>query len=263
MVIDSQIPPKRSTDGIGGTLRILRQAHQIPVSFWRPIPGTPRSTTDLQTMSIFTSLTKSFSTETTDSGRTSPVESAVDPPPQHVGDDERGRRRSVCNQRVSKLAGLLAESLDQPPEWQIRIREAAPLHDLGKLWVPDEILDKPGPLTEEEFETVQKHTIAGEALLSGGGPGPMQMAGRIARSHHERWNGEGYPDGLEGEDIPLSARIVAVADAFDAMTHDRPYRNALPVDKAFSIIEDGAGTEFDPQVSAAALRRRGEMTSLV
>lgn len=218
---------------------------------------------DLGVTSFFQSLTQSSSPQTSDPGPYPPTaDVSTEVLTQHPEEIERGRRRAVCNRRVSKLAGILADALNQPPEWQEKIEEAAPLHDLGKLWVSDEILDKPGPLTDEEYEEVKKHTLVGEALLSGKS-GPMEMAGRIARSHHERWDGEGYPDGLEGTDIPLSARIVAVADAFDAMTHDRPYRDALPVEKAFAIIKDGAGNEFDPQVSAAALRRRKEMAALV
>jgi len=221
-------------------------------------------TNDLKLTSFFRSLLRRPSPPPSDSGPSSPpTELSDEIQTQHPEDIEKGRRRAVCNRRVSKLAEILADALDQPPEWQQKIREAAPLHDLGKLWVPDEILDKPDSLTDEEFEKVKKHTLVGESLLSGDGGGPMQMAGRIARSHHERWDGEGYPDGLAGEDIPLSARIVSVADSFDAMTHDRPYRDALPVETAFAIIEDEAGAEFDPQVSAAALRRREEMAALV
>lgn len=221
-------------------------------------------TGDLGVTSLFQSLTRGTSSEPPEPGPTPPArEITPEVETEHPEEIERGRRRAVCNRRVSKLAGILADALDQPPEWQEKIQEAAPLHDLGKLWVADEILDKPGPLTDKEFEEVKKHTLVGGALLSGRDSGPMEMAGRIARSHHERWDGEGYPDGLEGTDIPLSARIVAVADAFDAMTHDRPYRDALPVEKAFSILDEEAGTEFDPQVCAAALRRREEMAALV
>jgi HD-GYP domain-containing protein (c-di-GMP phosphodiesterase class II) len=230
--------------------------------------GAPRTlfqwTSDLGVVSFVRSLTRSTSAQPLDANQpSSTTEIPGEGQFQTPRDPEGKQRQAVSKRRIGKLAELLAEALDQSSEWQARIREAAPLHDLGKLWVPDEILDKPGPLTDEEFETVKKHTLVGEALLSGRGSDAMQMAGRIARSHHERWNGEGYPDGLEGEDIPLSARIVAAADAFDAMTHDQPYRAALPVEKAFSVIEDGAGAQFDPRVSVAALRRREEMAALV
>jgi len=266
MAIDSK-PPCRSDLDVGCRRTPLpespvRLANQLPFS------GTPtgnfHSTSDPCVISFFQSLIRSTSAQNLDSDKASPTtEVRGDSQTQHSEELEKGRRRAVCNRRVSKLAKLLAEALGLPPEWQQCIREAAPLHDLGKLWVPDEILDKPGSLTEEEYETVKKHTLAGETLLSGGESGPMRMARRIARSHHERWDGDGYPDGLEGEQIPLSARIVAVADTFDAMTHDRPYRDALPIEKAFSIIEEEAGARFDPQVSEAALRQREEMAALV
>lgn len=193
----------------------------------------------------------------------SPSDDQLPSPLQGPETTEQFRRRPVYNRRVSKLSALLAEALGQPPEWQDRIEEAACLHDLGKLWVAKEILDKPGPLTEEEYEEVKKHTLVGAALLSQGTSELVRMAGRIARSHHERWDGEGYPDGLEGEEIPLSARIVAVADAFDAMTQDRPYREALSVEEAFHVLDEEAGAQFDPQVSEAALRRRDEVAALV
>lgn len=176
---------------------------------------------------------------------------------------EQARWRSVYSQRIGKLAEVLSEALGQSPEWQDRIREAAPLHDVGKVGVPDEILRKPGPLTDEEFDAMKEHTLIGADLLSGGASEPVQMAQRIARSHHERWDGEGYPDGLEGEEIPLAARIVAVVDTFDAMTHDRPYRSALSVEEAFEVIEDEAGEQFDPEIAAAALRCREALTELV
>lgn len=221
-------------------------------------------TSNLGVVSFFQSLTRSPSTQPSDTGQpSSTTEISAEIQSQHSEELKWARHQAARNRRVGKLAAILAEALSQSPEWQARIREAAPLYDLGKLWVPDEILDKPGPLTDEEFETVKKHTLVGEALLCGRGSDAMQMAGRIARSHHERWNGAGYPDGLEGEDIPLSARIVTAADAFDAMTHDRPYRAALPIEKAFSVIGEGAGTQFDPAVSAAVLRRREEMAALV
>ncbi len=165
--------------------------------------------------------------------------------------------------RVGILSKILAEALGQPPAWQNRIEEAAPLHDVGKIGIADEILLKQGYLTDKEYEEMKRHTLVGADLLSEGQHALIRMAERIARAHHEQWNGNGYPEGLHGEDIPLEARIVAVADAFDAMTHDRPYREALSPKKAFSVIEEEAREQFDPAVSAAALRRREKILSTV
>lgn len=176
---------------------------------------------------------------------------------------EEGRRHSDPSRRVSEMSVVLAEGLGQPLEWRKRLREAALLHDIGKLFVDDQILDKPGSLTEEEYEEVKTHALAGSALLSGGQSTLWQMAQRIARSHHERWDGNGYPDGLESTEIPPAARIVAVADAFEAMTHHRPYRDALPIESAFVVIEQEAGAQFDPIVSKAALQRRDALSALV
>jgi HD-GYP domain-containing protein (c-di-GMP phosphodiesterase class II) len=129
-----------------------------------------------------------------------------------------------------------------------------PLHDIGKIGIEDSILRKPGKLTEEEFEIMKTHTIRGYEILKDlPDMGPCLP---IVRNHHERWDGKGYPDGLAGERIPKLARIVAVADAFDAMTTDRPYRPALPLEVAFAEIRDKAGTQFDPDMARAFLRLR-------
>ncbi len=133
------------------------------------------------------------------------------------------------------------------------LRQAAPLHDIGKLAIPDCILLKPGKLSEREFEVMKAHTACGAQLLDGSGSPVMQMATVIAASHHERWDGSGYPAGLAGEAIPLVGRIVAVADVFDALTHDRPYKSAWPVERALAEIQAGAGSQFDPHVVAAFL----------
>lgn len=169
----------------------------------------------------------------------------------------------VVNQRAAQFALVLVKALGKPLGWHEPIRKAALFHDIGKLWIPDEILEKPGPLSEEEYEKVKEHTVLGASVLSTTTSGPMRMAGRVARSHHERWDGNGYPDGLQGEEIPLSARIVAVADAFDAMTRDRPYRGALPIERAFEVIQEEAGAWFDPKISEAAVRSRDAMATHV
>jgi len=123
---------------------------------------------------------------------------------------------------------------------------ASIMHDVGKIHIPDHILKKKGPLNDEEWDIMKTHTLAGEKIL---GDKPFyETARRIARSHHERWDGSGYPDGLKGEAIPLAARIVTVADVFDALTSDRPYKKAWPLEKALMEMRSMAGTGFDPSV---------------
>ena len=124
---------------------------------------------------------------------------------------------------------------------------AALLHDVGKVRVPNEIINKPGPLTTEERAIIERHTIEGERMLHRVG-GLLGEIGRIVRSCHERYDGSGYPDGLAGESIPLPARIVACCDAFNAMTSDRSYRKALPLDDAIAELRRGRGSQFDPRV---------------
>jgi PAS domain S-box-containing protein len=155
--------------------------------------------------------------------------------------------------RVGQTAAQIACQLGLDPDEVRILREAAPLHDLGKLGISDTILLKPGPLSGVEYEIVQTHAELGAKLLINSSSPVLVMAEAIARSHHERWDGTGYPGGLTGEDIPLAARIVAVADVFDAMTSDRPYRCALPVGEALAEIEHGAGSQFDPVVVEAFL----------
>ena len=133
---------------------------------------------------------------------------------------------------------------------------AAPLHDIGKIHIPDAVLNKPGRLTEEEFEIMKTHTTAGEELLTHakaelGESGYLNTAVEMAAYHHEWWNGKGYPYGISGAEIPLCARIMAVADVFDALTSKRCYKNAMPLEKAYAIIREESGTHFDPTVVEA------------
>ena len=130
---------------------------------------------------------------------------------------------------------------------------AAPLHDIGKIHIPDAVLNKPGRLTDEEFAVMKTHTTAGEELLARakcelGESEYLNMATEMAAYHHEWWNGKGYPYGKSGEEIPLCARIMAVADVFDALASKRCYKSAMPLEKAYSIIREESGTHFDPQV---------------
>ena len=131
------------------------------------------------------------------------------------------------------------------------IRLAAPMHDVGKIGIPDRILRKPAELTAEEFEVMKTHAVIGANMLAGSHSPMLQTARDIALNHHERWDGTGYPAGLDGPDIPESARIVAIVDVYDALSHDRVYRAALPEDEVLAIMERGVGTHFDPFLSAA------------
>ena len=133
---------------------------------------------------------------------------------------------------------------------------AAPLHDIGKIHIPDAVLNKPGKLTDEEFEIMKTHTTAGEKLLNLakeelGESEYLKIAVKMAAYHHEKWNGGGYPYGIHGYEIPLCARIMAVADVFDALTSKRVYKSAMPLEKAYSIIKEGSGTHFDPEIVEA------------
>jgi putative two-component system response regulator len=153
--------------------------------------------------------------------------------------------------RIGHTAELLGAVLRLPEPELGQIRRAAALHDIGKIAIPDAILLKAGPLTVYELETIKSHTVIGARILSGSHSSLLPLAAEIALTHHERWDGSGYPHGLAGEEIPLVGRIVAVADVFDALTHDRPYKRALPVDAAVAEIIRSAGTHFDPQVTDA------------
>lgn len=165
-------------------------------------------------------------------------------------DDDTGQH----TQRVGRMCGLLAEALGWQSEDVWRIERAAVLHDVGKIGVPDEILLKPGRLTSEELARMKHHTVAGAAILAGGKHRLLQIAEAIALSHHEWWDGSGYPHGLARQDIPPEARIVAVADVFDALTHARPYKEAWPVIDAVMEIARYANKQFDPAVVDAFLR---------
>ena len=159
-------------------------------------------------------------------------------------DDATGEHASRVGYRSAQLARTLRR-----PEREIELlRHAATLHDIGKVGIPDEILLKPGELDEGEYAEMQHHAALGAELLAGSESPLLQMAEEVALTHHERWDGRGYPNGLAGEEIPWSGRIVALADVFDALTHDRPYRPAWALDKAISKIESERGRHFDPRV---------------
>jgi putative two-component system response regulator len=156
-------------------------------------------------------------------------------------------------ERVGVLSALLAEELGLPAEQVSLIRRAAPLHDVGKIGIPDSILMKPGRLTPQEFDVMKTHTIIGGRILSGSRYPLLELAETIALTHHERWDGRGY-DRMRGEDIPLVGRIVAVADVFDSLTHERPYKRAFTIDESVDEILRGRGEHFDPNVVDAFSR---------
>jgi putative two-component system response regulator len=153
--------------------------------------------------------------------------------------------------RIGRICALVALALGLPDQEVELIGRAAPLHDVGKIGIPDVILLKPGRLTDEEFEVIKTHTRIGAEILAGSHSPLLRLAERIALTHHERWDGGGYPSGLRGHEIPMAARIVAVADVFDALTHERPYKRAWPVEQAVGEILSQAGRQFDPGVVEA------------
>ena len=149
-------------------------------------------------------------------------------------------------QRMSQYAYLVARELGLPEERRQAILRAAPMHDIGKLGTPDRILLKPGRLSEEEFEIMKQHASYGFEIIRHSGSPMVQEAATIALTHHEKWDGSGYPHGLAGTAIPIEGRIVAVADVFDALTSARPYKPAWDLERASSLLRDQAGRHFDP-----------------
>ncbi|MBR2046820.1 MAG: HD domain-containing protein [Agathobacter sp.] len=176
--------------------------------------------------------------------------------------------------RTSTYVKLLAEELrnrgiykeELTDEYLENLYRAAPMHDIGKIAVPDVVLQKPGKLTDEEFKKIQKHTVKGGDIIKETfghleNEDYTQMAYEVARHHHEKWNGKGYPDGLKRKEIPLCARIMAIADVFDAVSEKRCYRDALPLEQCFEIIADGSGQAFEPLLVEVFLDIRKKVES--
>lgn len=165
--------------------------------------------------------------------------------------------------RVGTISALIAEELGFSDDFISLIDKAARLHDLGKIGIPDAILLKPGKLDEEEFAVMRQHCVIGAKVLCGGHSELLEMAERIAQSHHEHWNGHGYPDQLQGKEIPIEARIVSVVDVFDALTHARPYKDAWSTQDAVDYITSHKDKQFDTEVVDAFLsvleKRHGDM----
>lgn len=177
--------------------------------------------------------------------------------------------------RTSRYVELIAEELRSrnihsetlTKDYIADLCKAAPMHDIGKIAVPDAVLQKPGKLTDEEYSMMKQHAAKGgdiirETFRNMGDEDYRRMAFEVARYHHEKWNGRGYPDGLSGEDIPLCARIMAVADVFDAVSEKRCYRDAMPLEKCFGIIEQGSGVDFDPMIAGVFLDIRSKVENV-
>ena len=165
--------------------------------------------------------------------------------------------------RMSKVATLVGEAMGMDADQCDLLLNASPMHDIGKIGIPDHILRKPGKLDPDEFETMKRHTTIGAEILAGDDSDLLRMAREIALSHHEKWNGKGYPNGLVGEAIPLTGRVCAVADVFDALTSVRPYKKAWTVEAAVELIRKERGEHFDPAVVDAFLGRLPEIERIL
>ncbi len=162
-------------------------------------------------------------------------------------------------ERIGLYSALLAEALGMPPGSIDDIRHAAAMHDVGKIGIPDAVLLKRGSLTRDERKVMESHTEMGARILQGSDSPILQQGEVIALTHHERWDGRGYPRGLSGDDIPLEGRICAVVDVFDALATDRPYRAARDVEEVFQTIEEGRGAHFDPALVDVFCELRSEV----
>lgn len=165
-------------------------------------------------------------------------------------------------ERIGLYARVLAEAAGMSPGGVETVRHAAPLHDVGKLGIPDHVLLKPGKLDEREWAIMRSHTTLGADLLADSESDVIRMGQIIARSHHERWDGRGYPDGLRGAEIPIEARICAVVDFFDALTMDRPYRQAFAAEVVLEMMRKESGAHFDPVVLEAFFDQLPEITAI-
>lgn len=155
--------------------------------------------------------------------------------------------------RMSEYSALIARTLGRDDNFSKNILMASPMHDIGKIGIPDYILQKPGKLTVEEWAIMKKHPEYGAKILAGSNAPTIQLAAEIALTHHEKYDGSGYPNGLKGDEIPISGRVAAVADVFDALTMNRSYRPAMSEENAIAIIEGGRASHFDPEIVDAFL----------
>jgi len=165
-------------------------------------------------------------------------------------------------QRVGHYAATIALRMGQPTEFVDLLMYAVPMHDVGKIGIPDRILLKPGKLDADEWRIMQTHTEIGAAILGGSDSELLRMAESIAMTHHEKWDGSGYPRGLAGEDIPLPGRLTAIADVFDALCSRRPYKQPFPVDQALDIIRKGRAQHFDPELVDVFLSAQSDIQAI-
>jgi putative two-component system response regulator len=163
---------------------------------------------------------------------------------------------------MSRYAEAVARQMGLDATIVETILYASPMHDVGKIGIPDRILLKPGKLDPDEWEIMKQHATIGTRILEGPDAEFIKLARVIALTHHEKWNGSGYPGGLKGSDIPLAGRITAIADVFDALTSKRPYKEPFSLDKSFSIIKEEWGKHFDPDVVDAFLEIENEIVSI-
>ncbi|MGI2176624.1 HD domain-containing phosphohydrolase [Shewanella frigidimarina] len=173
-------------------------------------------------------------------------------------DEETGahiQRMSLYSEAVARSVGLDEHTVEN-------ILFSASMHDLGKISTPDHILLKPGKLDAAEWEIMKQHTVVGANILKGSNSEVIKMGEVIARSHHEKWDGSGYPEGLKGSDIPIAARIVAIADVFDALSSTRPYKKSFSEEKTFAIIREGSGSHFDPDIVDAFFAVQKEILTI-
>lgn len=177
--------------------------------------------------------------------------------------------------RTRSYVGIIMQEMKQIPkyeriitkDYEKNVLDAAPMHDIGKIATPDYILQKPGKLTDDEYTIMKEHAAKGGEIIQKtfsdlDDPEYQQIAYEVARFHHEKWNGSGYPEGLKEQQIPLHARIMAIADVFDAVSAKRCYRDAMPLEKCFSIIQEGAGKDFDPELAEIFLNARDKVEAL-
>jgi putative two-component system response regulator len=165
-------------------------------------------------------------------------------------------------QRMSHYSAAVARKMGLNERTVEAILYAAPMHDIGKIGIPDRILLKPGKLNPDEWATMKQHTVIGQRILQGETEGFVRLAEVICLTHHERWDGSGYPRKLKGVKIPLAGRITAIADVFDALTSKRPYKAPVPMDKCLRIIKEGRGGQFDPEVVDAFLAVENEILAI-